>query len=271
MSPESSEGEQLTHVQVDTLEDLVMQSVDGVMTQTAQAYANAWRLAGIDISDTSALETVRQLDASQTYIARAPEKSVIGALHTVAVHTTGIQDFFLQWPTHESILAQARMKNQIPNKIPATARVCFSLAVPVPYRIQHDGRPKGMTVAEALLDQLPGERPVAYSKVASVDGDLVEQVQSGMNEPRLLGPAGLHEHLGAIIVAVFRGSRPEDMRGGGGNVIAVYGQNSEEKQELAEWKARRLADGIPFEQTARYGAASLWQATDIPDILARAE
>ena len=107
-------------------------------------------------------------------------------------------------------------------------------------------------------------RTIAYSRVSDVGVRfIVDHVLQGFSNPKILGAAGMHEHFGGIIQAVYAGSWPEDTRGGASNVIVWYPKSEDEARLFREIKEQRAHNTPEPRCVAGSEGRALWVFDDV--------
>ncbi len=225
---QETQEREIPYANVFTLDSL-LEKDPSYLDQAAELYFRAWERLHLSGSLAEALFKVERFDPKLTLVATDPNGVAIGTLHRVQVYAASPAALFSIMPTYADAERMSMTGGSGTGRY--SVDVCFALSVPERIRVVKE---KGLTIAQVLLKsvpQEPGVRILAYSRVNEVAKGvpLLDHVRAGFEDPRLLGPVGLHEHMGGIAFSVLDASRIEDGKGGKGNVWAIYPSKTEEK------------------------------------------
>ncbi len=208
-----------------------------LLPQLAQIYFQTWQAEGLCPSLTEAADKMAAFNPQDTYVVIDPEGKIYALIQTLPVNLPSLAYLPYRFPTYKSVetASARRQKADNPNYL-----ICFSINALPGYRVT---APEGETqsLARFLLTHLPTACvKVAYSRFCHYDGPaLLDFYLKNLGNSQKLGAVGMHENLGGLTVAIIAGSRPEDMRGGGANVIVLYPKNEPEAAKITTIKAAR--------------------------------
>jgi hypothetical protein len=237
------------------------------MDKTADVYFRAWNPLELCDSPAEAQFKVEHFDQRLALVATDPDGAVVGALHRVRVYAPTSSALFSIMPTYQDAERISMTGGSGTGRV--SVDVCFALSVPERVRVASFTQDRGHTIAQLLLKSVPreqGVRILAYSKVSELAGgvSLLSHVRTGFTDSRRLGPVGLHQHMGAVVFAVLDGSRPEDRKGGKGNVWALYPSDAAEAALFASIQDVRKADpDVAVATTTNDSGQSMHVFTDI--------
>jgi hypothetical protein len=231
---------EIPRVNVSRLDGWLQSAYNLRIQKVASLYHTSWAQEGLSHGFTEALEKVTFFDASQAWVATGGAIKPHGVLHTVGIHALTLDTLYARVQTYAHVEGLAGMGGDQH----VSMRLCFSLAAPQKIRVTSPGDFYKKTIAEVLLRSLPknrNERVIAFSRTNAYDNSMpiVDFVKHGFGDSRMLGAVGLHEHLGGLTLAVLTGSRPEDVRSGGANILVAYPMNEKEEALFAALRAKR--------------------------------
>ncbi|HLD21294.1 MAG TPA: hypothetical protein VJB65_00170 [Patescibacteria group bacterium] len=220
------------------------------------------------------------------------QQEIVAALHTVGANSPTLRDFFTQFPTYRSVATRCIQEgagNATMAKHPSIV-TCFSITG---YHEPETG--KGFTVVDSNGERVSAARyllqhaPIsehatrlAYSRVGRFDQQRASNPQSFMqfylenlavlfpqtsgehNKEQFkqssnnLAAIAMHEMngaSGALTVGYVIGARPEDVRGGGMNVGAIYpkvAHTAQDQQLIQAVRAQRLERWRTTQETMPY-------------------
>ncbi len=223
----------------------------------AELYYRGWADMGLCPSREEAARRIDHCLPEHTIVVWDDERQeIFGVLNTAPARVANLLELGERFPTYRSVEA-AGGERGVP--LQANCRVCYSVVVPHGLRLQQPQ--PGMTssaVAEFLLKAaaVPGQRTIAYSRFGRVPAgrSLSDHYKTSQGNVVDSGAVGLHERFGGLTVALIEGSRPEDVAGGGGNVLVAYPMSPEEEIRFAEIRQRRRQGSVGMEQ---HGAITL--------------
>lgn len=215
-----------------------------LLPQLAQIYFQTWNNEGLCPTYEEAFSKMESFNPDDTYVIIDDSNHVYALIQTLPValdSPAGLPDQFPTYQSVESASTNHLQPNQ-PNFI-----ICFSINALPGFRIQDNG--KNVSLARYLLTNLPVPpncHKIAYSRFRDHnDCSPLDFYLQNQDDPQKLGAVGMHENLGGITVAIIYNSRPEDIRGGGANVIVYYPNNQAEADRVNSIKSDRLKRSPP--------------------------
>lgn len=187
--------------------------------ELSQIYFLSWNQEGLCNSLDDAESKINLLDPRQAFVLIDQNGKALAAIHTLYSDSQNIYQLCRQFPSYQSVEAASSKREDITCK---NFRICFSLIALPGYRIQSPEMIKDTSLSQYLIKNLPSEPEtyrVAYSRHPAVK---------------------LHEHFGAIPIAILEHSRPEDKLSCGQNVIMVYPKNDYQKEMFEAAKRSRI-------------------------------
>lgn len=183
-----------------------------------QIYFQSWNQEGLCNTPDDAKSKIELLDPRQAFVLVDLNRKVLAAIHTLHSDAQDIYQLCQQYPSYQSVEATSSKRREITSK---HFRICFSLIALPGYRIQSPDMTRDVSLSQYLIKNLPPEPEIyriAYSRHPAVR---------------------LHEHFGAISIAILDQSRPEDKLSCGQNVIMVYPKNDCQKELFEMTKKSR--------------------------------
>lgn len=210
--------------------------------QLADIYFFSWNRESLCDSLDEANRKVNSFDPEEAFVVIDENTGLaLAMINTLPVHAVSIEDLCRQFPTYNSV-EEASCKAQ--KVFQPNFRVCFSIVASPGFRILRS-QDRTESLASFLIKNLPQNpkvHQIAYSRYSNIPPNtkLVDFYLNNLENPQLLGPVGMHEHLGGLAVSFLEGARP-DKNGGGGNILVLYPNSEEERIKFDRIKKTRLA------------------------------
>lgn len=210
-----------------------------LLPQLAHIYFQTWQAEGLCPSLTEAADKMAAFNPEDCYVVIDPGGKVYALIQTLPVNLPSLAHLPYAFPTYASIEAASasHQKAENPNYL-----ICFSINALPNYRIKLTNS-NSQSLARFLLTNLPTACvKIAYSRFCNYDGPSpLDFYLKNLGNSQKLGAVGMHENLGGITFAIISNSRPEDLSGGGANVLVVYPKNEQAAAKIITIKeARRL-------------------------------
>lgn len=208
-----------------------------LLPQLAHIYFQTWQTEGLCLSLTEATDKMAAFNPEDTYVVIDPEGKVYAIIQTLPVNLPSLAHLPYAFPTYASVEAASanHQTDENPNFL-----ICFSINALPNYRIKLSNS-NSQSLARFLLTNLPTACvKIAYSRFCNYDGPTpLDFYLKNLGNSQKLGAVGMHENLGGITFAIISNSRPEDLTGGGANVLVVYPKNEQDAAKITTTKEDR--------------------------------
>lgn len=209
-----------------------------LLPQLAKIYFQTWSDQGLCTSLAEAEAKMAAFDPESCFVLVDSSGKAYALIQTLPVKLPALADLPKHYPTYASVEAASKEKNRPKNP---NFVICFSINALPGYRVRTDDQT--LSLPRYLINALPTEdtNQVAYSRFdASPTIPPLEYYLDHRNNPKSLGPVGMHEYFGALTGFIISSSRPEDIKSAGSNILVVYPKNGAEAAAFAKAKAERL-------------------------------
>jgi hypothetical protein len=217
--------------------------------QAAILYYHSWHQYGLCNHPSNAWTKMKRFDPLHTHLLidnKDKENGVIAVINTLSIfEPEGINGIMQNYGTYERV-EKTSMSHQRATVSP-NYLLCFSVAADLNYNHKVKSENGHRSPSKHLILELsnpPFSRKIAYSRVKGPVGgkqslfDFYHQ-HYDQDDTDPLGPVGMHEHYGGLVVAVLNRSREEDTIGGRGNILVAYPNNSMEQTHFDRIKSIR--------------------------------
>ncbi len=238
-----AEGQNKSEVIIKNPQAVRLSEADSLLyPQLTDIFFQAWHNEGLCENPDTAERKVYSFDPEEAFAVIDKDTGLaLAMINTLPVEVANIEDLCRKFPTYSSVefASISHHKATFPN-----FRICFSVVATPGFRVLRGESSQTESLASFLLRNLPQNlniHQIAYSRYSNIapNTKLADYYLANLDDPKMLGPVGMHEHLGGLAVAFLEGSRPEDLRGGGGNILVLYPNTPEEQQHFDHLKKAR--------------------------------
>lgn len=256
------------HVEQHTVERfsitrLTPELIQQLGSQLTDLHVREWQKIDLCTDPNTPESQADQFDPTETFVVVDTDTGeLVAQINTVTTAAESLEELCQQFPTYADVVSASR--DHVTPSNPARYRICFSITARQDQRLLDPQSPGGHVVSPAgtllrELGQLTPEIKIAYSRFGNVPPTTEDFVEFYVQQLRLsmspdktehaqavqaLGAVGMHEHLGGITNAILLNGRPEDMRGGGMNVLVQYPRDDAERKLFSARKEDRAERGI---------------------------